>query len=282
MPEKPDEVRDETPEAELEEEHAGSRMPFLGHLTELRGRLMKAGIAVFILFVAAFFFKEQIYQLLKAPLAPHLPAGSKLIYTSPQELFFTYMKVSFLAAVVAASPVIFYQIWRFISPGLYERERKMAWPFVIISSLLFISGAVFCYLVVFPFAFAFFMSLATDEIVPMLKVNEYLSFSSSLLFLFGLTFETPLVLYFMAKLGIVNAGKLRKNRRYAILIIFVVAAVATPTPDVITQILMAAPLMLLYEFSILLIARAERQKTLAEQAAEAAEAAAEHGEEKSA
>lgn len=266
MPEKPAEVRDETPEEELEEEQDGSRMPFLEHLTELRGRLTKAGIAVFILFIAAFFFKEELYQFLKAPLAPHLPAGSKLIYTSPQELFFTYMKVAFLAAVVVASPVIFYQLWRFISPGLYERERKMVWPFVIISSVLFISGAFFCYMVVFPFAFAFFMSLATDDIVPMLKVNEYLSFSATLLFLFGLTFETPLVLYFMAKLGIVNAAKLRKNRRYAILIIFIVAAVATPTPDVVTQCLMAAPLMLLYEFSILLIARAEKQKALADQA----------------
>lgn len=269
MPEKPAAIRDETLEEEQEEEREGSRMPFLEHLTELRTRLTRAGIAVFILFVAAFFFKEELYHFLKAPLAPHLPAGSKLIYTSPQELFFTYMKVSFLAAVVVASPVIFYQLWRFISPGLYEHERRLAWPFVIISSALFISGAVFCYLVVFPFAFAFFMSLATDEIVPMLKVNEYLSFSATLLFLFGITFETPLVLYFMAKLGVVNAAKLRKNRRYAILLIFIIAAVVTPTPDVITQILMAGPLMLLYEFSILLIARAEKQKALAE--AEAAD-----------
>ncbi|MCA1989404.1 MAG: twin-arginine translocase subunit TatC, partial [Desulfarculus sp.] len=168
---------------------------------------------------------------------------------------------------------IFYQLWKFISPGLYERERKMVWPFVIISSVLFISGAVFCYLVVFPFAFAFFMSLATSEIVPMLKVNEYLSFSSTLLFLFGLTFETPLVLFFMAKLGLVNARKLRKNRRYAILIIFIVAAVATPTPDVVTQCLMAAPLMLLYEFSILLIARAEKNKAQEEAAQESENAA---------
>ncbi len=273
MPELEEPARDQASDEEPENEQDSARMPFLEHLGELRTRIMRAGLAVLVCFVAAFFFKEELYYFLKAPLAPHLPAGSKLIYTSPQELFFTYMKIAFLAGVVVSSPVIFYQLWKFISPGLYERERKLVWPFVFISSALFISGAVFCYLVVFPFAFAFFMSLATEEIVPMLKVNEYLSFSSTLLFLFGLTFETPLVLFFMAKLGLVNAQKLRKNRRYAILLIFIVAAVATPTPDVVTQCLMAAPLMLLYEFSIMLIARAEKHKALEEAAQESQDAA---------
>ena len=253
-----------------EEERESVKMPFLEHLAELRTRLVRAGIAVLAAFTVAFALKERLYDFLKNPLTPYLPSGSKLIYTSPAELFFAYMKIAFLAGVVAASPVIFHQLWKFISPGLYEKEKKLVWPFVITSSTLFISGAIFCYVVVFPFMFQFFMSLATDDIVPMLKVNEYLSFSATLLFLFGVMFETPLVLFFLAKLGVVNSRMLRKQRRYAILLIFVMAAVVTPTPDVITQTLMAIPLMVLYEFSIILIARAEKNKAAAEEEAEEA------------
>lgn len=247
-----------------------SKMPFLEHLDELRVRLIRSAYAVLGAFVVAFFFKERLYDMLKKPLEPHLPAGAKLIYTAPAELFFTYMKVSLLAGMIVASPVIFYQLWKFVSPGLYEKERKLVWPFVLTSSTLFIAGAIFCYLVVFPSMFDFFMGLSTAEIVPMLKVNEYLSFSSTMLLVFGLVFETPLILYFLAKLGVVNSAKLRKHRRYAILGIFVVAAVVSPTPDAITQTLMAVPMMVLYEFSILLIARVEKNKAK-RQAEEAAE-----------
>ncbi|MBI5521093.1 MAG: twin-arginine translocase subunit TatC [Desulfarculus sp.] len=235
-------------------------MHFMEHLDELRVRLIRSGYAVLGAFVVAFFFKEHLYDLLKKPLQPYLPAGAKLIYTAPAELFFTYMKVSLLAGIIVASPVIFYQLWKFVSPGLYEKERKLVWPFVFTSSGLFIAGAIFCYLVVFPSMFDFFMGLSTAEIVPMLKVNEYLSFSSTMLLVFGLVFETPLILYFLAKLGVVNSAKLRKYRRYAILGIFVVAAVVSPTPDAITQTLMALPMMVLYEFSVLLIARVEKNK----------------------
>ncbi len=263
MPDKDEAPPSGTPE-EQEPQAEGQgilgKMPFLEHLGELRTRLIYSAYAVLGTFIVAFVFKEQLYDLLKRPLEPYLPAGAKLIYTSPAELFFTYMKVSLLAGIIVASPVIFYQLWRFVAPGLYEKERKMVWPFVFTSSGLFIAGALFCYMVVFPFMFDFFMGLSTADIVPMLKVNEYLSFSSTMLMIFGLVFETPLVLFFLAKLGLVNAQMLRKHRRYAILGIFIVAAVVSPTPDAITQTLMALPLMVLYEFSIILIARVEKAK----------------------
>ncbi|MFH1036019.1 MAG: twin-arginine translocase subunit TatC [Pseudomonadota bacterium] len=262
-----------TPEQEQTPEAEGliAKMPFLEHLGELRTRLIYSAYAVMGAFIVAFVFKEQLYDVLKRPLEPYLPSGAKLIYTSPAELFFTYMKVSLLAGVIVASPVIFYQLWKFIAPGLYEKERKLVWPFVFTSSGLFIAGALFCYLVVFPFMFDFFMGLSTAEIVPMLKVNEYLSFSSTMLMVFGLVFETPLILFFLAKLGLIDSKMLRKHRRYAILGIFIIAAVVSPTPDAITQTLMALPLMVLYEFSIILIARVDKAK--AKRAAE--EAAAE-------
>jgi sec-independent protein translocase protein TatC len=140
------------PEQEPEAEEAHPKMPFLEHLGELRDRLIYSAYAVVGAFIVAFVFKERLYDILKRPLEPYLPAGGKLIYTSPAELFFTYMKVSLLAGVIVASPVIFYQLWKFIAPGLYEKERKLVWPFVFTSSGLFMAGAVFCYLVVFPFS----------------------------------------------------------------------------------------------------------------------------------
>jgi sec-independent protein translocase protein TatC len=210
-------------------------------------------------FFVAFGFKEEIYGFLSRPLKAVLPPGASLIFTAPAEAFVTYLKVAFLAGLVGASPVVFYQLWGFISPGLYKNERRLVWPFVIMSSGLFLSGAVFCYMVVFPYAFAFFMTFADDKILPMIKLSEYLSFSAVLLAAFGLVFEMPLVLVFLGRLGVVNQKMLRKQRRYAILIIFIVAALFTP-PDVISQLLMAAPLLVLYEVSIWLVAASEKKK----------------------
>jgi len=236
------------------------RMSFLEHLKELRLRLIYSLYAMLVCMCIAFIFNDELYNFLKKPLILYLPKGSKLIFTAPAELFFTYMKISMLVGVIAASPVIFYQFWCFIAPGLYKHERRFVWPFVGGSSLLFICGTIFCYTIVFPLAFRFFMSMSTDEIIPMIKVNDYFSFSTSMLFIFGLIFETPLVMIFLAKLGIINAFILRKNRRYAILFIFIVAAILTPTPDVVNQLFMAVPLMIFYELSILYITRIDKRK----------------------
>jgi sec-independent protein translocase protein TatC len=265
MPEDKPPIEEQPEQAEL----TSSSMPFLEHLGELRTCLIRSLIAVGVFSCVAFAFQDDLFNFLKKPLMPYLPQGSKLIFTSPAELFFTYMKVALLAGIVAASPVIFYQLWRFVAPGLYQNERKMVWPFVAISSGLFIFGAIFCYTLIFPFAFQFFMSMATEDIVPMLKVNDYLSFTATMLFVFGMVFETPLVLIFLAKLGVINAKMLRKQRRYAILLMFLIAAVATPTPDIFNQCLMAAPMLFFYEVSILIIARIDKKRALQQAAQEA-------------
>jgi sec-independent protein translocase protein TatC len=266
MTEEPAASQQET--AEEEDELSGGSMTLMEHLEELRQRLTRAAIAVGVGFLAAYGFKEQLYSYLTIPLKAAMPPGAKLIYTAPAEAFFTYLKVAFLAGVVGASPVIFYQLWKFVSPGLYAHERRNIWPFVIFSSTLFISGAIFCYTIVFPYAFQFFMSFATDDITPMLKLNEYLSFTSMLLFAFGVVFEMPLILIFLGRLGVVTAQGLRKQRKYAILIMFVAAAIFTP-PDVVSQILMAVPLMILYEISVFMVALSQKKKAAREAAMEA-------------
>ncbi|SMC19979.1 Sec-independent protein translocase TatC [Desulfacinum hydrothermale DSM 13146] len=227
------------------------RMPFTEHLEELRKRLITCAIAVGIGFVICYFFKEKIFAWLMKPLIDALPAdGSrKLIYTAPHEAFLTYLKVSFLAGVGLAVPVILFQFWRFVAPGLYEHERRYLYPIVILSTVFFLGGALFGYYVVFPYGFQFFASFATELIAPMISTKEFLSFATRLLFAFGIIFELPLITFFLAKLGLISSSFLRRQRKYAILLIFVVAAFFTP-PDVFTQILMAGPLLILYEMSV--------------------------------
>jgi sec-independent protein translocase protein TatC len=228
-----------------------SQMPFTEHLEELRRRLIYCAIAVGVGFVVCYFFKETIFAWLMKPLLKALPAsqGRKLIYTAPHEAFLTYLKVSFIGGVALSIPVILYQFWRFVAPGLYEHEKRYLYPVVILSTLFFVGGAMFGYFVVFPYGFQFFTSFATDSISPMISTREFLSFSTRLLFAFGLIFELPLVSFFLAKLGILRASFLRKQRKYAIVLIFVIAALLTP-PDVFTQILMAGPLLILFESSV--------------------------------
>ncbi len=226
------------------------KMPFTSHLEELRERLIKCFIAVGVGFCACYGFKEKIFDLLNQPLIAAMGAEDKMIFTALHEAFFTYLKVSFLAGLMLASPVIIYQFWMFVAPGLYEKERKLIFPIVFLSTFFFVGGALFGYFVVFPYGFRFFLGFATETIQALPSMKEYLSFSSKLLLAFGLVFELPLVITFLARLGIVSVPFLKKNRKYALLIFFVGAAIITP-PDVVTQIMMAFPLMLLYEISII-------------------------------
>ena len=198
-----------------------------------------------------------------------LPKNSHMIFTGLPEAFFIYMKIAFFASLFFTSPYIFYQIWRFIAPGLYPSEKRYVIPFVISSTFLFIAGVLFGYFLALPPAFEFFVAFGTDFLKPMISFREYLSFSLKMLLAFGLSFELPVFIFFMAKLGIVNTAMLRKKRRYAILIIFIVAAVLTPSPDAFSQILMAVPLMVLYEISIFLAKYAEKKKVEAEAEVEA-------------
>jgi sec-independent protein translocase protein TatC len=236
------------------------KLPFTAHLEELRKRLIVCFIAVGAGFLLSFGFKERLFNILVQPLIKVMQEGETLIYTGLPEAFFTYLKVAFLTGILAASPVILYEFWMFVAPGLYQKERRLLGPVVVLSSLFFIGGALFGYFLVFPWGFKFFLGFATDTIRPLPSMREYFGFSAKLLLAFGLVFELPLVLTFMARLGIISVEFLKKNRKYAILLFFVGAAILTP-PDVITQIMMAVPLMVLYEISIIGAKLFGRQKT---------------------
>jgi sec-independent protein translocase protein TatC len=226
------------------------KIPFTAHLDELRTRLIRCFIAIGIGFAASYLFKEKLFDILVKPLASVMEAGDTLIFTGLPEAFFTYLKVSLLSGIMLASPIIIYQFWMFVAPGLYKKERQILLPIVFLSTVFFVGGSLFGYFIVFPWGFKFFLGFATETIRPLPSMKEYLSFSSKLLLAFGLVFELPLVLTFLARLGVVSVEFLKKNRKYALLIFFAGAAILTP-PDVVTQVMMALPLMLLYEISII-------------------------------
>lgn len=225
------------------------KIPFTDHLEELRERIIKSFIAVVIGFAVCYGFKEKLFELITRPLISVMEKGDQLIFTGLPEAFFTYLKVAFLAGLILAGPVIIYQFWMFVAPGLYKKERRVMIPIVVLSTFFFIGGALFGYFIVFPWGFQFFLSFASDTIKALPSMKEYLSFASKLLLAFGLVFELPIVITFLARLGLVTVPFLRKNRKYAVLLFFVGSAMITP-PDVVTQIMMAFPLMLLYEISI--------------------------------
>ena len=239
------------------------KQTFIEHLEELRKRLIISLVAVGVGFGICYIFAKEIFHILMIPLQRALPPGATMIYTGLPEAFFTYLKVALLAGIFVASPVVLYQIWLFVAPALYSREKRYAIPFVVSSTILFVGGAAFGYFVVFPFGFQFFMSFATDLIQPAPKLKEYLSFCSMLLLAFGLTFELPLFIFFLAKLGVVDARMLSRNRRYVILGMFSVAAIFTP-PDIVTQVMMAGPLIILYEISIVIARMVGKKKKAAE------------------
>lgn len=226
-------------------------LPFTSHLAELRSRLIKSFIAVGIGFLISYIYVEEIFEFLMRPMIGALPPGSPIVFTTLTEGFFTYFKLALTAGVCLAFPVILYQLWRFIAPGLLEHEKRYALPFAVSATAFFIIGAAFCYYVVFPSTFRFLMSFSSDLLRPMPSMKEYLSFSSKMLLTFGLIFEYPLIVFFLARVGILKGAWLVSKRRYAIVLIFVISAVITP-PDVVSQILMALPMMALYELGIII------------------------------
>ncbi len=244
-----------------------NKLPFTAHLEELRRRIIICLIAVGIGFLACYAFKEKIFEFVAIPLIASLPdSNSWMIFTGVTEAFFTYLKVSFLAGAFLSLPVLFYQLWAFIAPGLYAKEKNLVVPFVIFSTLFFITGASFGYFVVFPFGFQFLLSFATDIIRPFPSLKEYLSFATKLLVAFGLVFEMPLITFFLAKVGIITHRTLSRNRRYFIVIAFLMSAALTP-PDVVTQLLMAGPILILFEISVL-VARIFGPKPLTNESGE--------------
>ena len=245
-------------------------MSLMEHLNELRSRLTwMVGFAL-VGFVGCWVIVDPIFDTLTKPLMAVLPEGTHAQYTTLPEAFFTRMYISFVAGLFAASPLIFYQVWAFIAPGLYDEEKRYIIPIALISALFFMGGGAFCYYIVFPFAFSFFVSFSTPEIVITPKMSDYLSFVIKLILAFGLIFEMPIFALFLSRMGVVTAAMMRRFRRYAIGLIFIVAAILTP-PDVLSQLPMAGPMILLYELSVGVAAIFGRKKKPAQEESAAPE-----------
>lgn len=233
------------------DELAGTEQPFVQHLMELRDRMVKALVAVGIVAAVLFFFPGPgaLYDLLAAPLVAHLPAGATLIATSVISPFMVPLKILLMSAFLLALPVVLWQVWGFVAPGLYTHEKKLVLPLVVSSTLLFFCGVAFCYFFVFGQVFAFIQSFAPKSITAAPDIEAYLSFVLTMFIAFGLSFEVPIVVIVLARLGIVSVEKLKASRGYFIVGAFIVAAIVTP-PDVVSQLALAIPMCLLYELGI--------------------------------
>jgi len=241
---------------------------FTSHLIELRTRLLNTLIFIFFIFIISYFFAEHIYNFLVEPYAAAVrddQSSRRLIFTALHETFITYIKVAFFASIFLGSPVLLIQIYKFIAPGLYKNEKKAILPYLISTPILFLLGGLLVYYLVMPLAIKFFLSfetLGTNTTLPIqleAKVNEYLSLIMRLIFAFGISFQLPILLNLLARIGVVNSDYLRKRRRYVIVIIFAIAAILTP-PDPITQVGLAIPLLLLYELSIFTVRFTEKKR----------------------
>ena len=219
------------------------------HIADLRKRLTISTITVVVMFFACFSFYEPILEWMMAPVKHALPVGTSMIAVEIQETFFTAMKVAFFGGFIISLPVIFWQLWLFLAPGLYDHEKKLVVPFVFFATLMFLLGASFAYYIVVPVGFDFLIAFGNSVVSVLPSIGKYVGFFTKLMIGFGIAFELPVITFFLAKIGLVNDQMLKDFFRYAVVLIFIVAAVLTP-PDVISQVLMAAPLLILYGVSI--------------------------------
>ena len=249
-------------------EESTKQTSFVGHLTELRSRLVKSIIYLFVFFIICYIFSESIYNFLLAPYADAVKnddLNRRMIFTALHETFIVYLKVAFFAAIFVTSPIILTQVWKFVAPGLYKNEKKALLPYLIATPTLFLLGGMLVYYLIMPLAIKFFLTFETPAQINSLpiqleaKVNEYLSLIMRLIFAFGISFQLPVLLSLLARVGFINSEYLKKRRKYVIVIIFAVAALLTP-PDPITQIGLGIPLLILYELSILSVKLIEKKK----------------------
>jgi len=231
-------------------------MGFLDHLEELRGRIIKSLFSIIVFSIVAYVFSERLLEFITGPIP-------EVYFMAPTEAFSTRIKISLIAGIIISVPVIFYHVWRFIAPGLFQKEIKMVLPFVLASTIFFLIGAVFCFFLVLPLSIKFLLGFGTEKLKPMIQIKDYVSFVSYLILAFGAVFELPVVSYFLGKIGMITANTLRKGRRYAIAAILVLAAVITP-PDVFSQMMLAGPLYFLYEVSILVVKITGKKKPVEE------------------
>ncbi|MEP6739717.1 MAG: twin-arginine translocase subunit TatC [Caldimonas sp.] len=233
------------------DELAGTEQPFVSHLVELRDRLIRAVVAIGVCFAVLSFWPGpgNLYDLLAAPLVAHLPKGTTLIATNVISPFLVPLKITLMAAFMLALPVVLYQAWAFVAPGLYTHEKKLVLPLVVSSTLLFFLGVAFCYFFVFGKVFTFIQSFAPKSVAAMPDIEAYLSFVMTMFIAFGAAFEVPIAVVVLARLGIVSIEKLKAFRSYFIVLAFIIAAILTP-PDIVSQLALAIPMVLLYEVGI--------------------------------
>ena len=234
------------------DDDGAGKMSFLEHLDELRKRLTVSAIALAVGVLIAFLFINRIFDFIMLPLATMMPKGSNLIATEPTETFMLYMKIALLAGVVISAPAITWQLWLFVAPGLYAKEKRFAMPFVFLASVCFVAGAAFSHYFVFPWAWTFLANFKPEYMLFMPKIQAVFSLYSVMLLAMGIIFEMPAVVFLLARMGLATPRFLWRNLKYAVLIIFVVAAVITPSGDMMTQTLMAAPMLGLYLISIVI------------------------------
>jgi len=277
----------EDEEANREAELEGGRMPFLSHLRELRDRVRNAAIAFIAAFIGCWVFADRIFAWLREPLfeiwAQHTGANlkpgevdwgkPKLIYTGLTQPFWVNMSVALWAALFVASPVIFYQLWKFIAPGLYKRERRISITFTVLSGVFFVSGALFCFYFALPALFRYMLQYNSDELTSLPNIQDYLDLTRDSMLAFGAIFEMPLLIYFLAMVGLVTHRSLWKFSRWFVVLSFVIGAILTPGPDVVSQFLMATPMIVLYNVSILFAWRVTLKRERAEADQRAREAA---------
>jgi len=229
-------------------------MPFLDHIEELRWRLIKSIIAIALSGIIAFIFADKLYSLITMPLG-----DTKLHFTEVTGSFYAYLKLAFFGGIIVAAPYVFHQLWSFIAPGLYDQEKQTVMPMVFFSFVLFLIGASFCFVVVLPIALKFLLGYGEGILTPIITVSSYISFAGLMIVAFGMAFELPVVGYFLGKIGLITPPLLNRIRPYAIVGMLIVGAVLSP-PDIFTQILLAVPLVLLYELTIVIVRLTGRKK----------------------
>ena len=234
------------------------KMGFLQHLEELRGRIIKSLISIILVSIGAYFFSERLIDFISRPIP-------ELYFMSPTEAFAIRIKLSLIAGIIISVPVIFYHLWQFVVPGLFAREIKLVVPVVLASTMFFLIGATFCFLLVLPLSIKFLLGFGTEKLKPMIKIGDYVSFVSYLILAFGAVFELPVIAYFLGKLGIITPRTLKRGRRYAIVGMLVMSAFITP-PDMFSQLMLTGPLYFLYEVSIVVVRVVQKKKSKEEPA----------------